>query len=266
MGKKKMNLLPALFSSKNRAETGQPRQWASCKHPKTLSFRAGDDNGGEGIFKTVNSIFFDPSMNGIRGLDGHSPEAASWLFTSTSESASYSTEVSEDLVADESLEVLVRGARSDRLFFEPQGDTSSIIGHPGSVDALVPPFKESVVLAMESENPYVDFRRSMEEMVESNGIKDWECLEELLGWYLRMNGKENHGFIVEAFIDLLLNLSKGTKDDSCGGFNKNMEVTSFSSAASSFSDDSSSDPSVREENVAGINEEEKTMMTITSVS
>ncbi|KAI9156585.1 hypothetical protein LWI28_009055 [Acer negundo] len=36
-------------------------------------------------------------------------------------------------------------------------------------------FKESVVLSMESENPYLDFKKSMEEMVEINGLKDWKC-------------------------------------------------------------------------------------------
>lgn len=49
-------------------------------------------------------------------------------------------------------------------------------------------------------------------------MKDWECLEELLGWYLRMNGEMNHGFIVSAFVDLLMGISS-----SCS------ESTSFSS-------------------------------------
>lgn len=66
--------------------------------------------------------------------------------------------------------------------------------------------KESMVLAMESEDPYLDFRVSMEEMVESHGLKDWECLGELLLWYLRMNEKKTHGFIVGAFVDLLVGL------------------------------------------------------------
>jgi uncharacterized protein (TIGR01568 family) len=78
---------------------------------------------------------------------------------------------------------------------------------------------------MESEDPYVDFRRSMEEMVESHGLKDWDCLEELLGWYLKVNGKKNHGYIVGAFVDLLVGIAAASCSDS----------TSFSSAVSSFS-------------------------------
>ncbi|XP_040991583.1 transcription repressor OFP13 [Juglans microcarpa x Juglans regia] len=219
MGKKIMKL-SSLF--KNKETKQQPWQWPSCKHPKTFSFRAGDD-----MFKTVNSVFFDSTMDGVDQVE--TPE--SW-FTNSSESASYSTE-SEEYFDGESLEMVVRGVRSERLFFEP-GDTSSILEkklakdhvHHGSF-----PFKESVVLAMESKDPYIDFKRSMEEMVESHGVKDWGCLEELLGWYLRMNGKKNHGFIVGAFVDLLVGLAATTS--SCSH-----DSTSYFSAISSSSSNS----------------------------
>ncbi|KAK8484647.1 hypothetical protein V6N13_062660 [Hibiscus sabdariffa] len=206
--------LPALFKPKQPASK-PPWQWPSCKHPKTLSFRAGDD-----VFKTVNSMFFDPNDGGGGGVQ--TPE--SW-FTNSSESASFSTESDH---GGESLEVVVRGARSERLFFEPGGDTSSILEEvkPGGTSSF--PFEESVVLAMESDDPYVDFRRSMEEMVETHGMKDWDRLEELLGWYLKVNGKNNHGFIISAFIDLLLAITSSSSSD----------FTSYSSAVSSFSSSS----------------------------
>ncbi|KAK8517086.1 hypothetical protein V6N13_092370 [Hibiscus sabdariffa] len=203
--------LPALFKTKGPTSK-QPWQWPSCKHPKTLSFRTGD-----GVFKTVNSMFFDPDDGG--GVE--TPE--SW-FTNSSRSASFSTESDH---GGESLEMLVRGARSERLFFEPGGDTSSILvegNKAGGAASFL--FKESVVLAMESEDPYVDFRRSMEEMVEMHGMKDWDCLEELLGWYLKANGKNNHGFIINAFIDLVLAITSSS------------DSTSYSSVVSSFSSSS----------------------------
>ncbi|KAK4798814.1 hypothetical protein SAY86_031140 [Trapa natans] len=249
--KKKVNIMPALFSSSSSKKRAETWQWASsCHHPRTLSFRAagGMDEDGNRTFKVLNSVLFDPGMGGCRlGLCDNSPDQASW-FTSTSESASHSTE-SEDPAADESLEVLIRGARSDRLFFEPGGDTSSIFGHGTSVGDLLPPFKESVVLAMESKNPYVDFRRSMEEMVESSGVKDWDSLEELLAWYLRMNGTKNHIYILEAFIDLLLMNFRSSGSSNSNNSSSRIttyeeaeeNLTSFSSAASSFSDDDPSD-------------------------
>ncbi|KAI4351359.1 hypothetical protein L6164_005732 [Bauhinia variegata] len=236
MGKKTLKL-PSLFkeSLKNQHHRHHPWQFLpSCGHSKTLSFRANDE-----IFKTVNSVFFDPSENTVE-----TPE--SWFTNSSSESASFTTE-SENCCYyqdEESLEMLVRGARSERLFFEP-GDTSSILE---KAKANGFPFKESVVLAMESEDPYEDFRRSMEEMVESHGVRDWERLEELLSWYLRVNGKKNHGFIVGAFVDLLISLlANSSYSDS---------ATSYSSAVSSFA----SSPLIRpsESQIEIIHEHEET--------
>jgi uncharacterized protein (TIGR01568 family) len=70
-------------------------------------------------------------------------------------------------------------------------------------------FGGAIAMSMESENPYRDFRESMEAMVMSHqgGVKDWLWLEEMLGWYLRANGKSTHGLIVGAFVDLLVALS-----------------------------------------------------------
>lgn len=195
-----------------------------CYNAKTLSFRVGDD-----MIKTVNSVFFDHNNGGDVLLEAETPE--SW-FTNSSETASHSTESDQDLDA-ESLEMVVRGVvRSERLFFDP-GVTSSIleeidpkskskldcdlkskkavaVGEDRDCSVFTPAIEEiSVAVAMESEDPYGDFRRSMEEMVTSHGelAKDWESLESMLAWYLRMNGKKSHGIIVSAFVDLLSGLS-----------------------------------------------------------
>ncbi|KAF8397956.1 hypothetical protein HHK36_016882 [Tetracentron sinense] len=191
---KKMKLLPSLFKKKD-AKPSSWQYWPSCKQPKTLSFRAGDD-----LFKTVNSVYFEAAD------EITTPE--SW-FTNSSESGSLLTESEES--GEEAAEVVIRGLRSERLFFEP-GDTKSILEEAKAGGFL--PFKESVVLAMESEDPYEDFRRSMEEMVEAHGLKDWECLEELLGWYLKVNGKKTHGFILVAFVDLLVRLASSSSPSS----------------------------------------------------
>ncbi|EXB39600.1 hypothetical protein L484_012608 [Morus notabilis] len=237
--------LPHFLSTKHHPW----RQWPSysCNHnPKTLSYRFDSDD----VFRTVNSVFFDPND----AVD--TPE--SW-FTNSSESASFSgaTTESDDFPDGESLETLVAGARSERrLFFEPGGDTSSILAEKSSsgnfsgvlagAGEISQPLRESVVLAMESDDPYRDFRRSMEEMVEINGVKEWEGLEEMLGWYLRVNGKENHGFIVGAFMDLLVELANNSgRTDDCNDVHSAATTTtttittatdSFSSAVSCFPD------------------------------
>ncbi|KDO43030.1 hypothetical protein CISIN_1g035731mg [Citrus sinensis] len=202
-------------------------QWPSCKYPKTLSFRAAgavDDD----IFKTVNSVFFDPCIDN-NGVEVQTPE--SWFTNSSlSESASYSTESHEDHPVD-----------NDSILEEAKSSSSSSDeAAAAAAAAAFSPFKESVVLAMDSENPYVDFRRSMEEMVETHGlIKDWDCLEELLGWYLRVNGKKHHGFIVDAFVDLLASFAAAAPTNH-NHHPHHRDSTSYSSAVSSFNYTSSS--------------------------
>ncbi|KAJ7970602.1 transcription repressor OFP13-like [Quillaja saponaria] len=239
MGKKKILKLPSLFRPIKESTKSSSYPWSyfpSCNHPKTLSFRAGDD-----IFKTVNSIFLDTIDN---SSSTNVQTAESW-FTNSSESASISTESDDiyfDIIKDhKSLETVVRGvvrSETERLFFEPGGDTSSILEKKTTTktkgEAKNGFFSESVVLAMESEDPYGDFRRSMEEMVESCGLKDWDCLEELLSWYLRVNGKKNHGFIVGAFVDLLVSLAADPSASTTTCFCCSDSSTCYSSAVSSF--------------------------------
>ncbi|KAL2227581.1 transcription repressor OFP13 [Sesamum indicum] len=235
---KKMKKIPSIFKSKEANR--QPHwQWPlpSCKHPKTLSFRA---TTSDDVFKTVNSVFLDTSIDVLETLE--TPE--SW-FTNSSECASTfsADEHSDDNnnVESPSLEAIMKGVRSsERLFFEP-GETSSILKEPEiSGRAALLPFKESVALALESDDPYSDFKKSMQEMVESHGLKEWDCLEELLGWYLRMNGKSNHGFIVGAFVDLLVGMANDHHrgNDSSGSSMavccSDTSTTSYSSAGSCF--------------------------------
>ncbi|KAL7109116.1 hypothetical protein ACP275_06G155400 [Erythranthe tilingii] len=214
---KKMKI-PSIFKNK---EAKQPWQlhWPLCTHPKTVSFRASN----EAIFTTTSFLSFDTTN---------------------------SLECSLVHEENESLEVVVNGVRlhsSERLFFEPN-ETSSIVREANKsitfnyyddqyIDRGMFVFKDSVALEMESDNPYLDFKKSMQEMVERDQANnnllvkdDWDYLEELLGWYLRLNVKMNHRFIVGAFVDLLNGLArdKGTTTMCCS------ESTSYSSASSSF--------------------------------
>ncbi|KAJ6425625.1 hypothetical protein OIU84_026239 [Salix udensis] len=162
----------------------------------------------------------------------------SW-FTNSCESASFST-ASDDhhqSGAGESIETVIKGLRSERLFFKP-GETNSILEEAKEDDECFP-FKESVVSSMESRDPYLDFKKSMEEMVEAHGLTDWEALEELLCCYLKVNGKSNHGYIIGAFVDLLLGLASSSSSSSSRD-SASSPLSSYTSSASS--DDSSSNP------------------------
>ncbi|KAM1042023.1 hypothetical protein FF1_031179 [Malus domestica] len=81
----------------------------------------------------------------------------------------------------------------------------------------------SVAVPTFSPDPYRDFLRSMQEMVEarertpdSEDVKkksNWEFLHELLLCYLALNPKSTHKFIIGAFADLLVSLMPSP----CGG-------------------------------------------------
>ncbi|KAG6515627.1 transcription repressor OFP13-like [Zingiber officinale] len=92
-------------------------------------------------------------------------------------------------------ELVAGGLKSERLFFEPgTTETSSVL--PSALEG-------SVAMEVESDDPYEDFKRSMEEMVMAHGVRDWAWLEEMLRWYLKANGKSTHEVIVAAFMELL---------------------------------------------------------------
>nr|GEZ75438.1 transcription repressor OFP15-like [Tanacetum cinerariifolium]GEZ75442.1 transcription repressor OFP15-like [Tanacetum cinerariifolium] len=110
---------------------------------------------------------------------------------------------------ESSIESVIKGLSSDRFFFNP-GKTSSILEEAKpkekDKDKDVAPFKENVsMMEMESTDPFVDFKKSMQEMVEADeGLKQWDNLQELLSMYLSLNDKINHGYIIRAFVDILL--------------------------------------------------------------
>ncbi|KAF3441596.1 hypothetical protein FNV43_RR15511 [Rhamnella rubrinervis] len=238
MGKKMK--LPFLSKSTTTERARSTWPWPSCSQPRTLSFRTGHD-----IIRTINSAYLDTTTTTT--LIDYVAEPPESFFTNSSDCASFST-ASEESPGDPIVEAVTRGLRSGRLFFEP-GETSSIMEETKAMEEI--PFKESVVLPMESQNPYLDFKRSMEEMVEAHGLKDWEDLEELLCWYLKVNGKSNHGYVVGAFVDLLVGLAftNSSSSSSCSNCNNNsfsspLSLYNTSSTTTTSSSSSSSTPCI----------------------
>ncbi|KAL3646910.1 hypothetical protein CASFOL_009454 [Castilleja foliolosa] len=152
--------------------------WPSCAtNSKTLSFRA-DAINSHIIHKTIN-----PADN----------------INTTENGISHHHHIKYD--HDEiNPEISIKGLRSERFFFEP-GKSNSILEEAKTQ----PPIKQSVTKLeiIESRDPIWDFRVSMEEMVEAHGLKNWESLEKLLACYFRVNEKNNHRYIIRAFVDLL---------------------------------------------------------------
>ncbi|KAI9110244.1 hypothetical protein K1719_018686 [Acacia pycnantha] len=78
-----------------------------------------------------------------------------------------------------------------------------------AVEALPQDF---IAVLMYSPTPYDDFRRSMQEMVEARLTNeervDWDFMEELLFYYLNLNEKKSHKFILSAFVDVIAGLRR----------------------------------------------------------
>ncbi|MED6156556.1 hypothetical protein PIB30_015442 [Stylosanthes scabra] len=197
------------------------RSLPSChQQPRTLSFKD--------MFKTINSAFniiIDEDNNNNHNNNGHHHhiiEEALSLFTDQSfeeyddDATSFSTSSEDDPIEILIHELMMCSSLDDdnnnkkknnnnRFFFELDETSSSIFEASKNKGPLF--LKDSVVLSLDSNDPFLDFKKSMEEMVEALGLnKDWEGLQDLLSWYLKVNAKSNHGYIVGAFVDLLVGL------------------------------------------------------------
>ncbi|OAY61659.1 transcription repressor OFP16 [Manihot esculenta] len=161
----------------------------------------------------------------------------SYTFDSASKSPTHSSSSSSSSSCSSSEPDFATVFASQRFFFSSPGRSNSIIeSTPSSTatptdssDSLVGSMndksdgrsslesrnsaatvKDSVAVPTYSPDPYLDFRRSMQEMVEARDLVDVKAncdyLHELLSCYLELNPKSTHKFIVRAFADLLVSL------------------------------------------------------------
>ncbi|KAF0891873.1 hypothetical protein E2562_011272 [Oryza meyeriana var. granulata] len=221
--------------------------WPSCRHPRTSSFRwppQGQEDDAS-VYRTVNTVYDTSSEQYFNQRRSSLDEASSCIDRSFFAVEQEEEEGEEEKELQLRETAVVRGVRSERLFFEPTGaeflpkqemargkndeatamdiarknddvdEATTTTPLSGKNEAAVATAAAeaavlkggTMVLTVESENPYGDFRSSMAEMVAAHGLRDWEGLEELLAWYLKLNAKGVHGVIVGAFIDLLVSLA-----------------------------------------------------------
>ncbi|KAL5227183.1 hypothetical protein ABZP36_015448 [Zizania latifolia] len=199
--------LGSLFhnKAKDTAPTSPPAPAAapplvrpSCEDPTTQFFRATAPPPAGAL--TIASIFFDSAESSFTASSARHDCSDS---LSTASEASAGAEAEADTADDDAV---VRGLirPSDRLLFDPGASCTSSILEEKPLGDGGEAFVGGVAVAFESEDPYVDFRESMEEMVATHGVGDWSWLEEMLVWYLRANGKDTHAAIVAAFIDVIV--------------------------------------------------------------
>ncbi|KAM0887492.1 hypothetical protein ACQ4PT_028998 [Festuca glaucescens] len=135
------------------SSTATSWQWPSCTQARTTSFGRADDEVSSTRRGCKTRVITNPAY-----CDDHSAEHS---FLSATDSSTSTT--APVVPASEVDEVIIRGLRaSSRLFFEPAA-TSSIVKPAAAA------FGAATAMAIDSADPYDDFRRSMEEMVLSHG-------------------------------------------------------------------------------------------------
>ncbi|CDY10106.1 BnaC05g03490D [Brassica napus] len=140
------------------------------------------------------------------------------ITTATTFTASTSTSTTDSPTLD-----LTAVLASRRFFFSSPGRSNSITDSPD----LRPRFEyktsttttaattlltggAAVKQCVQSPDPYNDFRRSMQEMLDAvtdaGDARRYEFLHELLLSYLSLNAEDTHKFIIRAFADVLVSL------------------------------------------------------------
>jgi uncharacterized protein (TIGR01568 family) len=112
---------------------------------------------------------------------------------------------------------------SQRFFFSSPGSSNSITESPSNdtlpCNSLIPRRGSVKRVPKYSVNPYVDFLRSMQEMIQSQQqvldvTNDWDYLHELLLCYLALNPTHTHKYIVQAFTHLLVDILSSSSSSS----------------------------------------------------
>jgi uncharacterized protein (TIGR01568 family) len=77
-----------------------------------------------------------------------------------------------------------------------KGGSGAVVRGFGRMDG------ESIAVEKDSDDPYLDFRQSMLQMILENEIYSKDDLRELLNCFLQLNSPYHHGIIVRAFTEI----------------------------------------------------------------
>lgn len=200
LGKKKLYLCFSKFKCLPSLTLSPP---PTDEEEENENITAAQLNNPSSLIKNFNSLY-----------DSNSGSISKSLTSSTDNFFSSSDDSDADLVPD-----FATVFASQRFFFSYPGRSNSIVestdGPPGPESDTV--VNGGIAVQTYSPNPYADFRKSMQEMVEAREFtdvkNDWDFLHELFVCYLSLNPKHTHKFIVGAFSDLIITLMSPTANN-----------------------------------------------------
>ncbi|GAB2282360.1 hypothetical protein Dimus_016905 [Dionaea muscipula] len=216
------NNLHLCFSAIKRPQITQHPTPANHSRPSSAAAAA----TAATFFKNYNSLY---DFSAAAPPDNPPPPTSYSDDLSPSSSSSHADDHIDDAEATPDFAAL---HASNRFFFSSPGRSNSIIDSSSSSSSLLDSLPQEsdpshvaaggVAVQTYSPDPYSDFRRSMQEMVEArdksfgDSRSNWDYLHELLLCYLSLNPKSTHGFIIKAFADVLVNLVSADGGDGVG--------------------------------------------------
>ncbi|KAF5940530.1 hypothetical protein HYC85_021697 [Camellia sinensis] len=123
------------------------------------------------------------------------------LFYHTS-STSSSDNANPPHCADEQYTTTTTTTTDTTPLCQSDSDTESDIRSLRAVQGFGRICSKSVAVEKDSDDPYLDFRRSMVEMIVAKEIYSRDDLRELLNCFLQLNSPYYHGIIVRAFTEI----------------------------------------------------------------
>ncbi|XP_008775318.2 transcription repressor OFP14 [Phoenix dactylifera] len=181
---------------------------SACKYPKTPSFAIDrdqpDDDGSGGArdpAATLSDVdrFLYENFGSLYYRDKDGTEFSS-------ESPSYDAELTAGMIRS-SERFFVSPGTSNSLLDEARPSAAASSSSSRRSDAGPAVLGDGVAVTTFTKDPYDDFRRSMQDMVEARHVDprqplDWDFMEELLFCYLELNDRSVHKYILRAFTDL----------------------------------------------------------------
>ncbi|GMH18827.1 hypothetical protein Nepgr_020668 [Nepenthes gracilis] len=181
----KIRCLPTSFSQPSTLD--EEEDGADDKHPSQIS-------------SSTTELTTTKSFNSAHGLSSSDYMSKSDDFSSNSDSHS-ETPCQTEFSAI---------SASPRFIVDSPGRSKSILDSTDSVTRVVIGGC-AVAVRKYSPDPYTEFRRSMQDMIDAREDKrDWKYLHELLFCYLKLNPRPNHRYIIGAFADLLVSHSSSS--------------------------------------------------------
>uniref|UniRef100_A0ACD5XAT7 Uncharacterized protein n=1 Tax=Avena sativa TaxID=4498 RepID=A0ACD5XAT7_AVESA len=182
----------------------RPKLFSSFFSSSSLPFRGGSKPKSPNASSTSTATAFtSTTLGGRSGTTATSADSASWGPASFTNNSLYEDPARPRRGGNQELEqeTSKRRRRQRRRRRRAAWD-----GAGGGVEEQEAAHgrvaRESVPVAVESAEPYEDFRESMVQMVVEKEIYAWDDLNDLLHQFLSLNSPRHHPLILHAFADL----------------------------------------------------------------